>query len=62
MEQMDRVIVLIGGAFAIALLIAWVVLPFAVLGVKPLLKQIVEELQAVNANLRDLISRAPPAR
>ena len=35
-------------AFGIALLIAWIVLPFAVLGTKPLLRELLAEMKRTN--------------
>lgn len=52
---------------AIALLIAWIVLPFAIIGSKPILREILAESKRTNELLRDLRQRsasaavAPPA-
>ena len=34
--------------FGVVLLIAWIVLPFAVIGIKPLLQELLTELQKTN--------------
>lgn len=38
--------------FGIVLLIAWVILPFALIGTKPLLRQLIKEQQTTNDLLR----------
>jgi hypothetical protein len=38
--------------FGLVLLIAWVILPFALIGTKPLLRQLIKEQQDTNALLR----------
>jgi hypothetical protein len=42
--------------FGIVLLIAWIVLPFAVIGTKPLLEKLLAEQQRTNALLASLTS------
>jgi hypothetical protein len=44
-------------AFAIVVLILWVLLPFAVFGVKPLLEQLLAELKTMNDLLRRIDHR-----
>lgn len=44
-------------AFAIVLLVVWIVLPFGVLGTKPLLRQLLAEQRRTNALLERI---APP--
>ena len=52
---------LIAVLFAIVLAVCWIVLPFALIGTKPILRQILAETQKTNAllaqRLPDLASR-----
>ncbi len=45
--------------FGVVLAIAWIVLPFAMFGVKPLLRELIAEVKRTNALLdrRELVSR-----
>jgi hypothetical protein len=52
MDALSLPVLLFLIVLAFVLLIAWIVLPFAVLGVKPLLKDLVREQQATNELLR----------
>ena len=45
-------VVLVFAIFLLAVIIAWIILPFAVLGTKPLLRQLIEETRKTNALLR----------
>jgi len=36
----------------IVLIVAWIILPFAIIGTKPLLKELIEEVKTTNALLR----------
>jgi hypothetical protein len=45
----------------IVLIIAWIVLPFAIIGTKPLLRELIAEAQKTNALLQHRISAEPPA-
>ncbi len=38
----------------LVLVICWIVLPFAVIGTKPLLQELIEQQRATNAHLADL--------
>lgn len=44
------------------LTVVWIVLPFAVIGIKPLMRQILAELQVANRLLQDVRDRLPPER
>lgn len=46
--------VLIAAAFIIAVL--WVILPFAVFGIKPLAREIIEQQKKTNELLQDLVN------
>ena len=43
---------LVAVLLAIGISIAWIVLPFAVFGIKPLLRELIEETKKTNALLR----------
>jgi hypothetical protein len=45
----------------IVLIIAWIVLPFAIIGTKPLLRELIAEAQKTNALLQQRIGAKPPA-
>ena len=47
-------IVLIGAVLAIVLIIAWIVLPLAVIGTKPMLREILDEVRRTNARLANM--------
>jgi hypothetical protein len=38
-------------ALAVALCIAWIIVPFALIGIKPLLRQLIDETRRTNALL-----------
>ena len=48
------VLMVVGVILAIVLIIAWIVLPFAVIGTKPLLRELVEEARTTNAHLKNI--------
>lgn len=50
-ERWDRHVVLPIVAFGIILAIAWIVLPFALFGTKPLLRELIIEVRRTNALL-----------
>lgn len=45
-------LMMIGIVFGVVLIIAWIVLPFAIIGTKPLLSEILAELRSLNEALR----------
>lgn len=47
--------------FAVVLLICWIVLPFAIIGTKPLLRELIAEIRKTNALLQQLHEAAAPA-
>jgi hypothetical protein len=58
---------IVGGLFgsvllilAIALIVAWIILPFALIGLKPLLRQLIEEQRRTNNLLSIATRRKPP--
>lgn len=46
----------------IVLVVVWILLPFAVFGVKPLLRELLREQRRTNELLIELRPGAPPAR
>lgn len=48
MEALGPVGILAIAVFLIVLMIAWIILPFALIGTKPILRQILEELRKAN--------------
>jgi hypothetical protein len=52
MESLGPVAILLVAVFLIVLTIAWIILPFALFGIKPLLRELLEEVRKTN-NLRD---------
>ena len=42
------VLVLLAALLAVVLIVCWIVLPFAVIGTKPLLRQLIREQQSTN--------------
>ena len=55
---------LVAVIFGIILMVCWIVLPFAVLGIKPLMKEQIAASKRTNALLEQLIndSRASPTK
>jgi hypothetical protein len=49
--EIVMVFYLLGIVLGIVLIIAWTILPFAVIGTKPLLRKLLAEVQATNALL-----------
>jgi hypothetical protein len=49
-----------GVVFAIVLVIAWIVLPFAIIGTKPLLAELLAESKKTNALLQRMTGGAAP--
>ncbi len=49
-------------ALALVLLVCWIVLPFAVIGTKPILRDILEQQRQTNANLAALTKAIEAAR
>lgn len=47
----------VGFIVGLVLLIGWIVLPFAVIGTKPLLAEILEEQEETNKLLNELLDR-----
>lgn len=60
MEQLSAGVVLLLAVAAVALVVAWVVLPFAIIGTKPLLRELLAEVRTQNQLLRQA-QAAPPA-
>jgi hypothetical protein len=58
MEALGPVAILIVAAFIIVLTIAWIVLPFALFGIKPILRELLEEMRKAN-DLRELGRQEP---
>ena len=54
--RMTGVLYLIVIVLGIALLFAWIVLPFAVIGTKPLLRELIAETRKTRALFEELIS------
>ena len=52
MEQIGTGLSLVIVLFGLLLAIAWVVLPFALIGTKPLLRELIKEQQTTNRLLR----------
>lgn len=52
---------LIAIALGVVLIIAWTILPFAIIGTKPLLRQLVAEVQVTNALLERQLNLKLPA-
>lgn len=52
------ILIIIAFFAGIALVIAWIVLPFAIIGTKPLLRQLLHEVQRTNDLLRQLKQQA----
>jgi hypothetical protein len=48
----------VGLAIALAVAIAWVVLPFAIIGTKPILNELLAEMRQMNELLRKLQKEA----
>jgi len=48
MPEVTGMLAVFAVAFCIVLLIAWIVLPFAVLGTKPLLRELLAEMKRMN--------------
>jgi hypothetical protein len=46
-----EILYLVGFAVAAALVLGWIVLPFAVIGTKPILRELLEEVRKTNALL-----------
>ncbi|MBE2211203.1 MAG: hypothetical protein IAE66_06310 [Xanthomonadaceae bacterium] len=53
-------LILIAVLFGIVLSILWILVPFAIFGIKPLLRQLIAEKQRSNALLAQLASALPP--
>jgi hypothetical protein len=49
--EIVMVFYLLGIVLGIVLIIAWTILPFAIIGTKPLLRKLLAEVQATNALL-----------
>lgn len=55
-------VIIVGFVFGVVLLVVWIVLPFAVLGIKHLLRELVREQQRTNQLLQALeLERRLPA-
>ena len=52
METLGPVAVLAIAIFLVILTIAWIILPFALIGIKPILRELLEEMRKAN-DLRD---------
>jgi hypothetical protein len=48
MEALGPVAILALAVFLIVLTVAWIILPFALIGTKPILRQILEEMRKAN--------------
>lgn len=59
MEHVGASLILVAIIFAVVLAICWIVLPFALIGTKPLLRQLLHEQERTNALLRELIAGPP---
>ena len=59
MGELGVVAVLLIGLFGIILAIAWIVLPFALIGTKPILRELLAEAKKTNA-LLDAMRTAQP--
>jgi len=57
------IMMLLAVLFGIVLVVAWVVLPFAIIGTKPLLHELIAEVRKTNGLLQQLLSQKanPPA-
>ena len=61
MDQISELLVLAIVVFAVVLAIAWTILPFALIGTKPLLRELIDETRRTNALLEQLRARIPDA-
>ena len=52
MEAFGPISILIVAIFIIVLTIAWIILPFALIGIKPILRELLDEMRKAN-DLRD---------
>ncbi|HKV76579.1 MAG TPA: hypothetical protein VJP02_00470 [Candidatus Sulfotelmatobacter sp.] len=59
MEAFAAAFYLIAIIFGIVLVIAWIVFPLAIIGTKPLLRQLIAEAQKTNALLQQRINAEP---
>ncbi len=59
---MQNILDLFGGLSAIVLVAVWVFVPFALFGIKPLLRDILAELKRGNASLGPPDGAEPPSR
>lgn len=46
--------------FAVVLIVVWVILPFAILGTKPLLRELIQEQRRTNELLKRVAQRDAP--
>jgi hypothetical protein len=53
--------VLGGIVFVVALVLCWIVLPFAIVGTKPILRDILREMREANRLQREINDRMKPA-
>ena len=51
--------VVVGFILAIVVAVCWIILPFAIIGTKPLLREILKEQRATNQLLTRLAANAP---
>jgi hypothetical protein len=58
MEALGPIAILMKAVFVIVLTIAWIILPFALIGIKPILRELLEEMR--KANVRDHGLRLEP--
>jgi len=45
-------LIVVGSLFALLLVILWIILPFAMFGIKPLLRELIQEQRTTNALLK----------
>ena len=57
MDGMSAGLMLAGLVFAVVLAVCWLVLPFALIGTKPLLRQLLRQQEQTNTLLRQIAAR-----
>jgi hypothetical protein len=50
--ELLAIVYIVGFFLAVALVIAWIVLPFAIIGTKPILRELLAEMRQTNELLR----------
>lgn len=58
METMQGLII-VGSLFAVLIAILWIILPFAMFGIKPLLRELIREQRTTNSLLKGRLEGRP---